>query len=487
MKRLLACVAVLSVACSAAPAPEAQKPAAPAEVPITSKSPEAIDHFKKGREFSDNLRNAEAAQEFDQALRLDPDFTLAMAYRGIVTTGPEGLKQIEQANAKAASLSKPEQLFIGATLATRQGDFAKAEDLWKQAAEAVPADWRVQMARGVQLFIAQKYGEAIDALTKATAINQNAGPAYNMIGYAHLFQGEGAPAADALKKYASLLPNEPNPQDSLGEALMAQGQFADAEAAFRRALSLSPTFAIAWDGVAYTKFFARDWAAGKEAVAKEHETATRPEDRVPAARLAAFALLAEGKTAEGLKQIDAMNTSGDASVVDKAFTPVSVATVMVETGRSRDAITEAAKAIASADGGQFSPGVSRTLRRSALAVTASAQGRMADAAGAEKTAAAMQQASAAAPDDPDLKSGVHFAQGMLAVAQKDMKGAQTHFAMCSSQDVYCQWQGFEIAQKAGDKEGAAASLARLTRIYRRDPVYLYARSMANRMAPKQTN
>jgi tetratricopeptide (TPR) repeat protein len=487
MKRVFVVFVALSLfACSAAPPPP-ESPKPPAEIPVTSISTEAIDHFKKGRDLADNSRNAEAAQELDQALKLDPDFALAMTYHGSVIPGPEGVKEMEQANAKAASLSKPEQLFIGAMLASYQNDFAKAEDLWKQAAEAVPTDWRVQMGRGTRLFLAEKYSEAIDTLNKATAINQDAGPASNLIGYSYLFQGEGAPAVDALKKYASLLPNEPNPQDSLGEALMAQGQFADGEAAFRKAISLSPAFAISWDGVAYTKFFAGDWAGGKAAVAKEREAALRPAERLLANRLAAFASLAEGKTAEGLKQIDAIDKSSDATPDDTAFTPANRALVMVETGRYKDAVTEAAKSMALAEGGQVSAGVSSNLRRFALAVTASAQGRMGDAAGAEKTVAALQQAATAAPDDPNLKSTVHFAQGMLGAAQKDMKGAQTHFGLCSNQDVYCQWQAFELSQKVGDKEGASASLARLTKIYRRDPLYLYARSTASPMARKPSS
>src|SRR6185295_5305117 len=236
---------------------------------------EAIEHFKKGRDLSDNIRQAEAAQELDQAIKLDPDFALALAYRGVSAPGPEGVKDLEQANAKAGAASKPEQLLIAALLSGRQGDFAKSQDLWKQLTEAAPDDWRSHMGRGAQLYVLQKYSEALDALNKATALNPNAGPAYNMIGYGHLVQFEPGPAVEALKKYASLAPNEPNPQDSLGEALMANGQFAEAEAAFQKAISLSPAFGVAWEGVAYTKFFRGDWAGGQAAVAKANEAASR--------------------------------------------------------------------------------------------------------------------------------------------------------------------------------------------------------------------
>ena len=55
------------------------QPAKPAEIPITTKSPEALEHFKKGDQFFENVRNAEASREFGEALKLDPDFVQARA------------------------------------------------------------------------------------------------------------------------------------------------------------------------------------------------------------------------------------------------------------------------------------------------------------------------------------------------------------------------------------------------------------------------
>jgi tetratricopeptide (TPR) repeat protein len=478
MKRLLLSLGVVLsfLSCSSAPAPAEQaKP--PAEIPITSKSPEAIDHFQKGRDLSDNQRTAEAALELDQAIKLDPDFALALAYRGLAIPGADGLKDLEQASAKAPAASKPEQLLIAALLSGRKSDFTKSTDLWKQLTEAVPGDWRAHMGRGTQLFTLGKYSEALEVMAKATALNPNAGPAYNMIGYAHLLQGEAGPAVEALKKYASLSPTEPNPQDSLGEALMANGQFTESEAAFQKAVSLSPQFGGAWEGVAYTKFFRGDWAGGQAAVAKAYEAASRNPERMTAARLAAYGSLAEGQTAKGLKALDALAKSPDAPIT-AATASVDRAGVMVESGRYQDAITEAAKALQAADSGQLPPGATLNVRNLALSVTAAAQGRSGNVAGAEKTVAVLQKQAEARPDDPFAATSLHFAQAMLAVAQKDMKTARTHFEMCIEQDFACHWQALEVSRKAGDKAGADASFARLTKLYVRDPLYVYARTMA---------
>ena len=44
-----------------------------------------------------------------------------------------------------------------------------------------------------------------------------------------------------------------------------------------------------------------------------------------------------------------------------------------------------------------------------------------------------------------------------------------------------------MSSKDGDTAGAAAALSRLTKIYRRDPVYLYARTSAERTPPTAAN
>ena len=277
MKRLLVSIAALSVLACSAPAPT---PAAkPAEIPITSKSPQAIDHFKKGRDLAENLRLPDAIQALDEALKLDPDFAQAHTYRGSAISGPEGLKEMERAGELSAALPQPEKLVVEAFLAGGRGESAKSADLWKQLTDAVPGDWRTWAGLGAQLYASQKYGEATDALKKATALNPKAGPAFNMLGYAHLVQGEAGPAIEALKQYAGANPDEPNPQDSLGEALMAGGQFAEAEAAFRRAVTLSPAFYVALEGVAYTKAFQGDWAGAREALKQALAAASRPSDK----------------------------------------------------------------------------------------------------------------------------------------------------------------------------------------------------------------
>ena len=109
---LIACAVLCLFACSresgSAPADLSKS----SEISITSKSAEAIAHFKAGRDLSENSRAAEAAAEFEAALKLDPDFALARAFYGSVLPDADSLKQMEQANDKTSALPQPERLEI---------------------------------------------------------------------------------------------------------------------------------------------------------------------------------------------------------------------------------------------------------------------------------------------------------------------------------------------------------------------------------------
>jgi hypothetical protein len=172
--------------------------------------------------------------------------------------------------------------------------------------------------------------------------------------------------------------------------------------------------------------------------------------------------------------------SSDATPISVAFASIDRAGVLAQGRRYRDAVAEAAKAVQAADSGQLPPGAALNARTVALAVTAAAQGRMGDAAGAKETVASLQKQADARPGDPFTRSTLSFAQGMLSVAQKDLKAARSHFEACLESDFACHWQAMEVTRQAGDKAAAEAFRARLTKQYVRDPVYLYARAIGGR-------
>ena len=212
-------------------APKSETPAATpnaglATMTITSKSPEAVGHLKKGEILQVNQRTSEALASFEAALKLDPDFVLAHAAHGSATPGPDGLKEIEAAASAASALPPAERSLVEGVLAQRQGEVGKARAAFTSMTTTAPGDWRGHYLLGVLLLGSADYAAAVPALRKAVELDSAAGGANNMLGYAALQQGDVEGAINAFNDYTRTLPNEPNPQDSLGEALLAAGRFA---------------------------------------------------------------------------------------------------------------------------------------------------------------------------------------------------------------------------------------------------------------------
>ena len=102
MKKLLTCLGMLTLSACAGSTPDSAQKSASRDIPITSTSPEAIDHFQKGRTLVENQRPAEAVAELDEALKLDANFASARALHGMATPGAAGVKELEQAVSMAS-------------------------------------------------------------------------------------------------------------------------------------------------------------------------------------------------------------------------------------------------------------------------------------------------------------------------------------------------------------------------------------------------
>ena len=489
MKRLavLAASLLAITACSSQPkeTAAAQAPARDAAaITVTSKSPEAVEHLKKGQELFDNLRTTEAATEFDRAIKLDGEFALAHAYHGLSTPGPDGLKEIEAAAAAAGSLPEPERVLIESAAAVRRGEQAKATAALVRLTELAPGDWRAHYLLGQQLLTNQKYSEAVSALKKATSLNANAGGAQNMLGYAALRQGDANGAIAAFEQYVRIMPQEPNPQDSLGEALLGAGRFKESEAAFQKALELSPDFWTAHEGIAYARLYAGDWTGGREALNKAKTTATQRTDKISVDDELAAVAIAQHDTKAALRILDGIEKTAGAEPSEIAFVPLRRAFVMNDAGRPREALAPIGVVLKTADGGQVGTGLARSLRRQALVARIGSETQLKDVEAATKTSAELDAAASADAGDPVTQSAMHYGRGMVALVKGDIPAARGHFDQCSAEDARCKWQGVVTAEKAGDKVGADAARAQQLKIYARDPLALVVRARLSPQAVK---
>jgi tetratricopeptide (TPR) repeat protein len=478
----LALVFALSACSQAKPEPQAASAAgetANTKLEITSKSPEAIEHLKKGEVLLINQRATEGAAEFAQALTLDPGFVLARAFHGQAIPGRDGLKELESAVSAASGVTEPERILMQGLLAARQGEVTKAREAYTRLTQLTPGDWRGHYLLGNMLILSEDYAGGVAALRKAVELDPAAGGANNMLGYAALRQEDTEGAVKAFNDYARALPQEPNPQDSLGEALLAAGRFEESEAAYRKALELSPQFFAAWEGIAYAKHYAGDSAAALDALTKEKAAATRPSDKLAADELRAVMMVAQNNTAAGLALYSDSEKMKDA-LPGVAFVPVHRAAILVDLGRAREAMPIVTAALKRAESGELPPAPSRNLRQQALRTRVAAEAAMNNGDAAAQTAMLLEQQANDRKDDVIAQSAMHYGLGMAAMAKKDYAGARAHFEQCLKQDAECRRQIVTAAEKANDKPGAEAARGAILKLYIRDPGHLWVRSRLQR-------
>jgi tetratricopeptide (TPR) repeat protein len=469
--RFAAVMLLHSVVASAQVKPVAQ------DISITSKSPQAVERFKNGRDLVDNVRITEATAEFKQALGLDPDFALAHAYLGSITPGAEGTKALERAAALAAKLPEAERLLVEYYVAEGRGDEEKSRTVLKQLSEVAPGDWHVNFYLGSRLSNERKWNDAVAALTRATELNPKAGPAYNILGYTYLGQDKNNEAVQAFKKYVEIQSGEANSHDSLAEALMAAGRLEEAEAEFRKAVQINPQLFFAWLGVAQTKFLRDDWAGGYQALDSAKSAATRAFDKLDVDETRSWSQFAQGKKDEASKTLDTMEKEAAAQKegVFVAFVPLLRARMSLEAGKPDAALQQVALGLQKAESATLSGDEKNAARRSALTTRIAAEARLGKTADAQKTLALIETEAKNSPSNAEVQAMLHFGQGQVALVQGDAKTAVKHLSLCPEQNSYFRLQLALAQVKAGDAAGAGETRRKIVEVNRRSPSYLYVR------------
>jgi tetratricopeptide (TPR) repeat protein len=224
-----------------------------AELPITSRSKEALEKFIAGRDLAEAFKSSDANRLFKKALDLDPDFALAHLYfaqTGTHLSPQQVLAHIKQAVQLADKVTEGEKLYILSAEAATQSNWPEYKKLCEQLVVLYPNCKRAQMALGYYYVVQQDYETAIQYCNKAIQIDPNFSPPYDMIGYYYSNMGNYTEAEKALQKYIELVPNLANPHDALGEAYMNQGKFKESITQYKKAISIDPQFYDSYIGLA---------------------------------------------------------------------------------------------------------------------------------------------------------------------------------------------------------------------------------------------
>jgi eukaryotic-like serine/threonine-protein kinase len=225
--------------------PAADQPQKAPEIEQASTSNvEAYRHYQLGVDYGRRYFTADSAHEFEEAVRLDPQFALAYLRLSNQYFMLGDLKRASEAADKAEQLQshlpRYEQLSLQQANASRGGD----PDAEMAARQTIVSEFpRSTMDRGVyahQLGFYGKRPQALEVLQQGLALDPKAEDLLNFQTYEYARSGDidRSMAADDL--YISVRPGDPNPYDTRGDALFISFRDDDAVAAYRKALELKP-------------------------------------------------------------------------------------------------------------------------------------------------------------------------------------------------------------------------------------------------------
>ena len=202
----------------------------------TTSSKAAKDLASSG---ADHLMNAEFPQAYTDllaAVKLDPNFTVALVFLNNLTTGATQKSYAKRAMQSAAKKTAGEKLF--ATLTDPGKTAVQRGEIWSQLHSMFPdgkmiGDFYVQTrATPEERFTAAQ--EYIKRFPGQAAM-------YNTIAYYYMLnKKDNAMAKQNFEKYISLYPNGSNPYDSMGEFYLSTGDTENAMKYYSMSLEKYP-------------------------------------------------------------------------------------------------------------------------------------------------------------------------------------------------------------------------------------------------------
>ena len=207
---------------------------------------EAYQHYKLGLDYSRRFLVKEAAQELEEAVRLDPNFALAYWDLGQVYQTEGDIQKSEETFAKVdqlqSRLPRKDLLSFLAEKAFRAGDDAGGRAGLAKLLEEFPRedDYRSYLAQ--KLLGVGEISQAIPVLETGLKLDSKSESLLNVMGYAQAFAGNLPAAIAANDQYIAVRPNDPNPWDTRGDIYFKLNHDDEAVEAYRKVIELKPDF-----------------------------------------------------------------------------------------------------------------------------------------------------------------------------------------------------------------------------------------------------
>jgi serine/threonine protein kinase/TolB-like protein/Flp pilus assembly protein TadD len=234
-----------NVAASFLPASDLPQKAPEIEQASTSNL-EAYRHYEQGMDYARRFLTNEAIREFEESVRLDPQFALAymrlsdeFSIQGDQRRSNEAAIKVEQMQSR---LPRYEQLSLLVVKAGRSRDLEAMVLARRAVVSEFPRASGDRAGMAAILSILGRPDEGIEVGRQGLALEPRNEDLLNLMAYTHADAGDITGALASNDLYLAVRPGDPNPLDTRGDVLYQAGRYDEAAASYRKVVELKPDF-----------------------------------------------------------------------------------------------------------------------------------------------------------------------------------------------------------------------------------------------------
>jgi tetratricopeptide (TPR) repeat protein len=228
------------------------------DIPVTSKSKEAIAAFQEGLAFSDESNGNKARDAFTKAIQLDPTLAIAYMYRSNFSLSAKAaMDDLANAKKNLSTASDWEKMYYEFQNTFVTNDWNKRLEIAKKIAATYPDAARAQIDLGSTYQAANMVNEERAAFQKAIELDPDWIGGYNALGSSYLFSEpkDFKKAEGNALKVVELSPKSSGAQIALGDCYRAEDDLEKARAAYAKAIELNPDEPVAYSKKGHVNSF----------------------------------------------------------------------------------------------------------------------------------------------------------------------------------------------------------------------------------------
>jgi tetratricopeptide (TPR) repeat protein len=213
------------------------------DIPVTSKSKEAIASFREGLAFSDDNNAIKAKAAFTKAIEQDSTLAIAYLFRANSSqSSEEFMNDMAKAKNHLDGASDWEKMYYDLNNSFISNDWNKRLEISQKIAAAYPDAARAQVDLGSTYAQGSQFDKARAAAQKTVELDPKWVGGYNALINDYLFNDPKDPkkAEENALKLVELAPKSSNAQVTLGDCYRAQSDLEKARTAYAKAVELEP-------------------------------------------------------------------------------------------------------------------------------------------------------------------------------------------------------------------------------------------------------